>query len=87
MYQLITNTNSLWLLFLFSAVNQLVKRLKNYFTFQQKQEELQSCSLWNENHIHRKIDKDITEEIKKYIETNDNENTMTQTYGMQQKQF
>ena len=23
----------------------------------QKQEELQSCSLWNENHIHRKIDK------------------------------
>ena len=22
-----------------------------------KQEELQSCSLWNENHIHRKIDK------------------------------
>ena len=24
---------------------------------QQKQEELQSCSLWNENHIHRKIDK------------------------------
>ena len=24
---------------------------------QQKQEELQSCSLWNENHIHRKTDK------------------------------
>ena len=24
---------------------------------QQKQEELQYCSLWNENHIHRKIDK------------------------------
>ena len=23
----------------------------------QKQEELQSCSLWNKNHIHRKIDK------------------------------
>ena len=23
----------------------------------QKQEELQSCSLWNRNHIHRKIDK------------------------------
>ena len=30
---------------------------------------------------------EITEEIKKYLETNDNENTMTQTYGMQQKQF
>ena len=24
---------------------------------QQKQKELQFCSLWNENHIHRKIDK------------------------------
>ena len=24
---------------------------------QQKQEELQSCSLWNKNHIHRKSDK------------------------------
>ena len=24
---------------------------------QQKQEELQSCSLWNKIHIHRKIDK------------------------------
>ena len=24
---------------------------------QQKQEELQSCSLWNKNHIHRKTDK------------------------------
>ena len=30
---------------------------------------------------------EITEEIKKYLETNDNENTMTQTYGMQQKRF
>ena len=26
-------------------------------TRQQKQEELQSCSLWNKNHIHRKIEK------------------------------
>ena len=24
---------------------------------EQKQEELQSCSVWNKNHIHRKIDK------------------------------
>ena len=24
---------------------------------QQKQEEIQSCSLWNKSHIHRKIDK------------------------------
>ena len=26
-------------------------------------------------------------DIKKFLETNDNENTTTQTYGMQQKQF
>ena len=29
----------------------------------------------------------IREEIKKYLQANDNENTRTQTYGMQQKQF
>ena len=29
----------------------------------------------------------IKEEIKKHLETNDNENTTTQTYGIQQKQF
>ena len=29
----------------------------------------------------------ITEEIKEYLETNDNENMMAETYGMQQKQF
>ena len=30
---------------------------KNREGRQQKQEELQSCSLWNKNHIHRKTDK------------------------------
>ena len=30
---------------------------------------------------------EITEEIKKYLETNDNENTTSQNHGMQQKQF
>ena len=29
---------------------------------------------------------EIKEEIKQYLETNDNENTMTQNNGMQQKQ-
>ena len=33
------------------------------------------------------ITEEIKEEIKKYLETNDNENTMTQTYGMLEKQF
>ena len=30
---------------------------------------------------------EIKEEIQKYLETNDNENTTTQNHGMQQKQF
>ena len=33
------------------------------------------------------ITEEIKEEIKKYLETNENESTMIQTYGMQQKQF
>ena len=35
----------------------------------------------------QEITEEIQEEIKKYLETNDNENTTTQTYEMQQKQF
>ena len=30
---------------------------------------------------------EIKEEIKKYLETNDNENMISKTYEMQQKQF
>ena len=30
---------------------------------------------------------EIKEEIKKYLETNDNENMTSKTYGMQQEQF
>ena len=33
----------------------------------------------------QEITEEIKEKIKKYLETNDNENTMTTTYGMQQK--
>ena len=35
----------------------------------------------------QEITEEIKEEIQKYLEINDNENTMTHTYGMQQKQF
>ena len=35
----------------------------------------------------QEITEEIKEEIKKYLDTNDNENMTTQTYGMQQKQF
>ena len=33
----------------------------------------------------QEITEEIKEEIKKYLETNENENTTTQTYWMQQK--
>ena len=35
----------------------------------------------------QEITEEIKEEIKKYLETNDNGNTMTHIYGMWQKQF
>ena len=35
----------------------------------------------------QEITEEIREEIKKYLEENDNENMMTKTYRMQQKQF
>ena len=35
----------------------------------------------------QEITEEIKEEIKKYLETNDNENMTIQTSGMQQKQF
>ena len=35
----------------------------------------------------QEITEEIKEEIKRYLETNDNENTITKTYRMQQKQF
>ena len=35
----------------------------------------------------QEITGEIKEEVKKYLETNDNENTMTQNLWMQQKHF
>ena len=35
----------------------------------------------------QQVTKEIKKEMKKFLETNDNENTTTQIYGMQQKQF
>ena len=35
----------------------------------------------------QEITEEISEEIKKYLETNNNENMMTQNLGMQQKLF
>ena len=35
----------------------------------------------------QEITEEIKEEFKKYLETNDNENMMTETFGMQQGQL
>ena len=35
----------------------------------------------------QQVTKEIKKEMKKFLETNDNENTTTQIYGMQQKKF
>ena len=35
----------------------IVNCISRILIYDRKQEELQSCSLWNKNHIHRKIDK------------------------------
>ena len=35
----------------------------------------------------QQVPEEIKREIKKFLETNDNEHMTTQTYGMQQKQF
>ena len=51
-----------------------------------KEKSVKNTSTWRLNNTLLN-NQEIKEEIKKYLETNDNENTMTQTYGMQQKQF
>ena len=51
---------------------------------------VKNTNTWRLNNTvlnNQEITEEIKEEIKKYLETNDNENMMTQTYGMQQKQF
>ena len=40
-----------------------------------------------EKYKHMQAKKEITEEIKKYLETDDNENKTTQNLWMPQKQF
>ena len=54
-----------------------------------REKNVKNTNTWKLNNTllnNQKITEEIKEEIKKYLETNDNENTMIQTYGMQQKQ-
>ena len=55
-----------------------------------KKKTAKNTNMWRLNNMLLKnqwITEEIKEEIKKYLETNENESTMIQTYGMQQKQF
>ena len=51
-----------------------------------REENVKNTNTWRLNNTLLNS-QEISEEIKKYLETNDNENTTTQTYEMQQKQF
>ena len=51
---------------------------------------VKNTNTWRLNNMllkNQEITEKIKEEIKKYLETNDNENTTTQNLGMKQKQF
>ena len=51
---------------------------------------VKTTNTWKLNNTllnNQKVTEEIKEEIKKYLDTNDNKNTRTKTYGMQQKQF
>ena len=55
-----------------------------------REKSVKNTNKWRLNNTllnNQEITEEIKEEIKKYLETNDNVNTMTRTYGIQQKQF
>ena len=55
-----------------------------------RKKSVKNTNKWRLNNMllnNQEITEEIKEEIKKYLETNDNENRMTQTYRMQQKPF
>ena len=64
---------------------------QRYETRYQLQEKIcKNTNTWRLNNtlVHnQEITEEIKEEIKKYLETNDNEKRRSKTYGMQQKQF
>ena len=55
-----------------------------------REKNVKDTNTWRLNYTllnDQEITEEIKEEIKKYLETNYNENTMIQNYRMQQKQF
>ena len=55
-----------------------------------KKKTVKNTNTWSLNNTflnNQQVNKEIKRKIKTFLETNDNENRTTQTYGMQQKQF
>ena len=55
-----------------------------------KQKTVRNTNTWRLNSMFlnsQQVTEEIKREVKNFLETNDNENTTTQTYGRQQKQF
>ena len=65
--------------------NNAMRLERNY-----REKNVRNTNTWRLNNTllsKPEITEEIKEEIKKYLQTNDNENTTFQTYVMQQKQF
>ena len=55
-----------------------------------KEKTVRNTNTWRLNNMflnNQQITEELKREIKKFLETNDNENRQLKTYGMQQKQF
>ena len=55
-----------------------------------KKKTVRNTNTWTLNNMflnNQQVTEEIKREIKKFLETNDNENRQLKTYGMQQKQF
>ena len=55
-----------------------------------KKKTVRNTNTWRLNNTflnNQQVTGEIKREIRKFIERNNNENTRTQTYGMQEKQF
>ena len=58
--------------------------------FNYRGKSVKNTNTWRLNNTllsNHEITEEFKEEIKKYLETNDNENATTHTCGMQEKQF
>ena len=55
-----------------------------------REKNIKNTNTWSLNNTllnNQEITEEIKDEIKKYLETNDNKTRRSKTYGMQQKQF